>query len=72
MSTNNNMAANQLRAMHARIGFTDGAKDDIVDVQGVDSVRELECLNNGDCINLCKTIRRPGGHLPPDPALFAG
>ena len=35
------MAANQLRAMYARIGFTNGANDNIVDVQGIDSTREL-------------------------------
>jgi hypothetical protein len=65
------MAANQLRAMCARIGFTNGANDNIIDVQGIDSVRELEYLNDDDCINLCKTIRRPGGHLP-NPAFVAG
>ena len=58
------MAAVQLRAMYARIGFTNGANDNIVDVQGIDSVRELGYLNDDDVINLCKTIRRPGGHLP--------
>jgi hypothetical protein len=65
------MAANQLQAMHAHVGFTNGAINDIFDVQSVDSVRELECLNNDNCINLCKTIRRPGGHLP-SPAFVAG
>jgi hypothetical protein len=42
-----------------------------VDVQGVDSIRESGCLNNEDAINLCKTIRRPEGHLP-NPAFVAG
>ena len=65
------MAAVQLRAMYARIGFTNGANDNIVDVQGIDSVRELGYLNDDDVINLCKTIRRPGGHLP-NPAFVAG
>ena len=65
------MAANQLRAMYARIGFTNGADDNIVDAQGIDSVRELGYLNDEDVINLCKTIRRPGGHLP-NPAFVAG
>ena len=65
------MAANQLRAMYARIGFTNGADDNIVDAQGIDSVRELGYLNDEDVINLCKTIRRPGGHLP-NPAYVAG
>jgi hypothetical protein len=65
------MAANQLRAMYARIGFTNGANDNIVDVQGIDSVRELEYLLDEDCVNLCKTIRRPGGHLP-NPGFVAG
>ena len=57
--------------MYARIGFTNGADDNIVDVQGIDSVRELGYLNDEDVINLCKTIRRPGGHLP-NPAFVAG
>jgi hypothetical protein len=65
------MAANQLRAVHACIGFTNGSNDNIIDAQGVDSVRELGCLNNEDAINLCKTIRCPGGHLP-NPAFVAG
>ena len=65
------MAANQLRAMYLRIGFTNGADDNIVDVQGIDSVRELGYLNDEDVTNLCKTIRRPGGHLP-NPAFVAG
>ena len=64
------MAANQLRAMYARIGFINGADDNIVDVQGIDSVRELGYLNDEDVINLCKTIRRPGGHLT-NPAFVA-
>jgi hypothetical protein len=43
------MAANQLsRAMCSCIGFTNGADDNIVDIQGTDSVRELGCLNNND------------------------
>jgi hypothetical protein len=50
------MAANQLRAMHARIGFTNRANDNIVDVQGIDSTRELGCLNDDNVVNLCKTI----------------
>jgi hypothetical protein len=65
------MAANQLRAMYARIRFTNGADDNIVDVQGIDSVRELGYLNDEDVTNLCKTIRRPGGHLS-KPAFVAG
>jgi hypothetical protein len=64
------MAANQLRAMYARIGFTNGADGNIVDVQGIDSVRELGYLNDDDVINLCKTIRCTGGHLP-NPAFVA-
>jgi hypothetical protein len=65
------MAANQLRAMYGRLGFNNGADDNIVDVQGIDSVRELGYLNDEDVINLCKTIRCPGGHLP-NPAYVAG
>ena len=69
--TSPTMAANQLRAMYLRIGFTNGADNNIVNVQGIDSVRELGYLNNEDVINLCKTIRRPGGHLP-NPAYVTG
>jgi hypothetical protein len=57
--------------MYGRIGFNNGANDNIVDVQGIDSVRELGYLNDNDVENLCKTIRRPGGHLP-NPAYVAG
>jgi hypothetical protein len=65
------MAANQLRMMYARIGFTNGADDNIVDVQQINSVMELGYLNDEDVANLCKTSRRPGGHLP-NPAFVAG
>jgi hypothetical protein len=61
----------QLRAMYARIGFNNGANDNIIDVQGIDSVRELGYLNDDDVTNLCKTIQRPGGHLP-NPEFVAG
>jgi hypothetical protein len=65
------MAANQLQDVCARVGFTDGTNGNIVDAQGVDSVRELEHLNNDGCVNPCKTIRDPGGCLP-NPAFVAG
>ena len=65
------MAANQLRAMYARIGFAGGANDNIIDAQGIDSVVELGYLNNDDVSNLCRTIRRPGGHIA-NPAFVAG
>jgi hypothetical protein len=66
------MVANQLRAVHAHIGFTNSFDANIVDAQGVDSVRELVgCLNNEDVINLCKMIQHQGGHLP-NPAFVAG
>jgi hypothetical protein len=65
------MAANQLRAMYARIGFTNGADDNIVDVQHINTTTELGYLNDDDVVNLCKTIRHLGGHLP-NPAFVAG
>ena len=65
------MAANALRQMYDRIGFENGANDNIVDIQGIDSSRELGYLNDNDVTNLCKTIRRPGGHLP-NPAYVVG
>jgi hypothetical protein len=64
------MAVN-VRAVHACIGFTNGSDDNIVDAQGIDSVRELGHLNDEDVINLCKPIHCPGGHLP-NPAFVAG
>ena len=59
------MAANQqLRIMYGHIGFNNSANNNIIDVQGMDSVRELGYLYSDDITNLCKTIRRPGGNLP--------
>ena len=66
------MAANQqLRIMYGRIGFNNGVNNNIVDIQGIDSIRELGYLYDNDVTsNLC-TIRRPGaGHLP-NPACVA-
>ena len=63
--------ANALRAMYGRLGFVNGADDNLVDVQGIDSTRELSYLNDDDVANLCRTIRRPGGHVP-NPAFVAG
>ena len=58
------MAANQqVRIMYGCIGFNNGANKNIVDIQAIDSVRELGYLCDNDVTNLCKTIRRPGGHL---------
>ena len=65
------MAANQLRAMYTRIGITNEGDTSIIDVQGIDLVRELGYLNNEDVMNLCKSIRHPGGHLP-NPAFVIG
>jgi hypothetical protein len=65
------MAAKQLRVMYACIGFTKGVDDNIIEVQGIDSIRELGYLNDEDLTNLCKTIRRPGSHLP-NPAFGEG
>ena len=57
--------------MHGRLGFTNGADDNIMDAQGVDSVQELGSLNDDDASDLCRTIRRPGGHIA-NPAFVAG
>jgi hypothetical protein len=65
------MAANQLQAMDACIGFNNGADDNIVDIPKINSRVELGYLNNEDVANLCKTIRSPGGHLP-NPVFVAG
>jgi hypothetical protein len=50
------MAVNQLRNMYARIGFNNGANDNIVDHQQINSVTELGYLNDEDVVNLCKTV----------------
>jgi hypothetical protein len=57
--------------MYARIGFTNGADDNIADVQQINTTTELGYLNDDDVVNLCKTIHRPGGHLP-NPEFVAG
>jgi hypothetical protein len=57
--------------MYARIGFNNGANDKIVDHQQINSVTELGYLNVKDVVNLCKTVQRPGGHLP-NPAFVVG
>jgi hypothetical protein len=56
--------ANTLRAMLLRIGLDHGANDNIVDVQGIDTIKELGFLGDEDISNLCKVVRRPGGHVP--------
>ena len=69
--SSNIIAANQqLRIMCGCIGFNNGSNNNIIDVQGIDSVRELGYFYD-DATNLCKTIRCPGGHLP-NPAFVAG
>jgi hypothetical protein len=57
--------------MYACVGFNNGADDNIVDVQQINTRTELGYLNNKDVVNLCKTICRPGGHLP-NQAFIAG
>jgi hypothetical protein len=59
--------------MYAHIGFNNGPDDNIVDVQQqINAKTELGYLNEKDVVNLCKTIRRPGGHLPNPAFLVAG
>lgn len=50
-----------LRAAFTRLGFSDDAREDIIDVQGIDSLAELKILTDSEVENLCKVVRRPGG-----------
>ena len=51
----------QMRAMFQRLRFTADGSRDLVDDQQIDSMEELKILEDDDCENLCKIIRRPGG-----------
>ena len=55
------MAVVALWSAYGRIGFSDEASLLITDVQGINSMEELEILTDGEIENLCKVIRRPGG-----------
>ena len=57
------MSAHALRTALARIGFTNEAAAEIVNVQGIDSLAEFELLSDTEAESLCKVIRRPGGTL---------
>ena len=50
-----------LCARCSRVGFTQGAAQEIANNQGVDSVDELRILDDSRVENLCKVLRRPGG-----------
>lgn len=50
-----------LRAAFTRLGFSEDAREDIIDVQGIDSLAELKILTDSEVENLCKVVRRPGG-----------
>src|SRR4051794_27085194 len=47
-----------------RIGFTNDAATAITTVQGIDSLEELELLNNHEVENFCKVLCRPRGQAP--------
>lgn len=56
------MAANVLlRNALQGIGFTQVAATHIVDDQGLDDAADYAKLSSEEAVNLCKTIRRPGG-----------
>ena len=55
------MAGVALRSAYVRIGFSTEAWLVITDAQGIDCMKELEMLTDGDIDNMCKVIRRPGG-----------
>ena len=55
------MTAAAMRAMFRRLRFSaDGSRELVVDQQ-IDTMEELKVLEDDDCENLCKIIRRPGG-----------
>ena len=54
------MAANQLRDMYVRIGFSAAAAAAIINPQGIDDLEELENLSDKDVERLCKALKSPG------------
>ena len=58
------MAANQLRDMYVRIGFSAAAAAAIINPQGIDDLEELENLSDKDVERLCKALKNPGGTIP--------
>jgi len=54
-----------IRAMFECIGFTLGAATLLTDEQGIDSLNEVFNMDDENIENLCKVLRRPGGHNDP-------
>ena len=57
-------AANAVRNMYTRMGFSQAAATEICNEQGYDSLDELKLLSDSDVVELCKVVRRPGGQIP--------
>ena len=58
------MAGVALPIAYVRIVFSAESALVITDVQGIDSIEELDIITDGDIDNMCKVIRRPGGINP--------
>lgn len=52
-----------IRTAFTRLGFTVQAAASLVDEQGLDSLAEIEVLDDANVSELCKTVRRPGGTI---------
>ena len=59
MSSTVNVQA--MKALFQRIGFTQGASDYMVTEQGIDSMAQLDNLDEETVTGLCKLCRKPGG-----------
>ena len=50
-----------MKALFQQIGFSQGAFDYMVTKQGIDSMAQLDNLNEETVTGLCKLCRKPGG-----------
>ena len=52
------------RAMHRRLGFTEGGATQLVDTEGINTMRALRGLKPNKVKLICKQMRSPGGDEP--------
>ena len=50
-----------IRQLLVRLGFSLNAAHSLTTDQGLSSLEELRLLTDGEVINLCKALRKPGG-----------
>ena len=53
-----------LQSAYGSIGFPTEAELVITDTKGLDRIKKLEIITDGEIENMCKIIRRPGGINP--------